>query len=59
MSTDAIAIVVTTAIFAVFFAWVPLLNVICPPCGRFLERRRSLRNSQKEKLPLGAMPTKR
>jgi hypothetical protein len=40
MSDEAIALVVTLAILALFFLWVPLLNLICPPCGRFLARQR-------------------
>jgi hypothetical protein len=40
MSDDAIALVITIAIIALFFVWVPLLNFVCPPCGRFLERLR-------------------
>jgi hypothetical protein len=59
MSDDVLALVITAAIFAVFFAWMPLLNFICPPCSRFLERRRAQKNSPKENLPLAALPTKR
>jgi hypothetical protein len=59
MSNDVLALVITVAIFAVFFAWMPLLNLICPPCGRFLERRRAQRTSPKERPPLAALPTKR
>jgi hypothetical protein len=40
MSDNIMAVVVTTVIIAIFFAWVPLLNFVCPPCGRFFERRR-------------------
>jgi len=48
MSNDVAAIVITAAIFAVLFAWVPLLSLICPPCGRLLERLRTQRSSPKE-----------
>ena len=58
MSDDFLAIAITAAIFAVFFAWMPLLNFICPPCSRFVERRRAQKNSPKEDLPLVPLPTK-
>jgi hypothetical protein len=41
MPDDTIALIITIAIIALFFVWVPLLNLVCPPCGRFLEQRRS------------------
>jgi hypothetical protein len=59
MSDDAVALIITVAIFAVFFAWMPLLNSICPPCSRFLERRRAQKNTPKEKIHLRAVPSKR
>jgi transposase-like protein len=40
MSEETLALVITIAIIALFFAWVPFLNLICPLCSRFLERRR-------------------
>jgi hypothetical protein len=40
MSDEVIALAITIAIIALFFVWVPLLNLVCPPCGRFLERWR-------------------
>jgi hypothetical protein len=36
MSDDVTALIVTILIIALLFAWAPFLNVICPPCGRFL-----------------------
>jgi len=51
MSDDVIALLITIAIIALFFIWVPFLEFVCPPCGRFLQRRRL----QKEK----AMPKER
>lgn len=42
MSEDLLATVITLAIIAAMFAWVPLLKFICPPCSRFLESRRRL-----------------
>jgi hypothetical protein len=52
MSDEVIAIVITIAIIALLFVWVPLLNLICPPCGRFLEGLR-LRKVAKEQTPMG------
>jgi hypothetical protein len=40
MSDEVIALIITIAIIALFFVWVPLLDFICPPCGRFLARWR-------------------
>jgi hypothetical protein len=47
MSDEAIAIIITIAIIALFFVWVPLLNFVCPPCGRFLERLRHQKQPNK------------
>jgi hypothetical protein len=49
MSDDAIALVITIAIIALFFVWAPLLNFVCPPCGRFLERRRLQKRAPKSR----------
>jgi cytochrome c oxidase assembly protein Cox11 len=49
MSDEVIALVITIAIIALFFAWVPLLNLVCQPCARFLERRRLQKNIDKER----------
>jgi len=51
MSEKALALVITIATFALFFAWVPFLNLICPPCSRFLERRRLQKEPAKEQHP--------
>ena len=40
MSDEVISVVITIAIIALFFVWVPFLDLVCPPCGRFLEHRR-------------------
>jgi hypothetical protein len=53
MSDEVISIVITIAIIALFFVWVPLLNLICPPCARFLERRRLQKEVAKERIPMG------
>jgi hypothetical protein len=55
MSDEVIAIIITIAIIALFFVWVPLLNFVCPPCGRFLERWRHQKNAPKERSPLAAV----
>jgi hypothetical protein len=47
MSDEVIAFVITLAIIALFFVWVPLLNFVCPPCGRFLERLRQQKGREK------------
>jgi hypothetical protein len=40
MSDQTLALILTIAVIALFFVWVPFLNLVCPPCGRFLARRR-------------------
>lgn len=40
MSEDLLATVITVVLLAAMFAWVPILQAICPPCSRFFERRR-------------------
>jgi hypothetical protein len=55
MSDDAIALVITIAIIALFFVWVPLLNFVCPPCGRFLERLRLQKRTAKARASIVAI----
>ena len=55
MSDDAIALVITLALIALFFVWVPFLNFICPPCGRFLERWHLQKDAIKERSPLSTV----
>jgi hypothetical protein len=55
MSDKMIALVVTISIIALFFVWVPLLNLVCPPCGRFLERRRRQKEAPEQRPPLGTV----
>jgi hypothetical protein len=33
-----VAVVIPLVAVAIIFAWVPFLNLICPPCARSLER---------------------
>jgi hypothetical protein len=40
MSEAKIALMVTVAILLLMFVWVPILNFVCPPCGRAIERLR-------------------
>lgn len=40
MSENLLATVLTLAIILAIVGWVPLLNLICPACTRFLEKRR-------------------
>jgi hypothetical protein len=47
MSDKFIALMITIAILALIFAWVPFLSLVCPPCTRLLERRRQ-KNADKK-----------
>jgi hypothetical protein len=38
MSDSLVALLITLALLASMLVWVPLLEVICPPCSRFLVR---------------------
>jgi hypothetical protein len=38
MSDQIFALIIPLVAIAITFAWVPFLNVICPSCGRSLER---------------------
>jgi len=58
MSDDVIALLVTIAIIALFFVWVPLLDFICPPCGRFLERRRLQKEIPPQRTPVNMVRQK-
>lgn len=40
MSDYLLATVISFAIIAAMFAWVPLLKLVCPPCSRFFKSRR-------------------
>jgi hypothetical protein len=41
MSEETLAIFITVLVIVLMFVWVPVLEFICPPCGRVLERFRS------------------
>jgi hypothetical protein len=53
MSDEIIALIITIAIIALCVVWVPLLNLVCPPCGRFLERWRYPTDVPKQRSPIG------
>ncbi len=46
MSEDLLATAITLILIGAMFAWVPLLQIVCPPCSRFLQSRR-------RRLPVG------
>jgi len=58
MSDDVIAVLITIAIIALFFVWVPLLNFVCPPCGRFLERLRLQKEIPARRAPVNLVRQK-
>jgi hypothetical protein len=51
MFVDLIVMLVMAATIVLMVLWVPLLDVICPPCRRFLERRRNPESIRKAKSP--------
>jgi hypothetical protein len=38
MSDYIFAVIIPLVAIAITFAWIPFLNLICPPCNRSLER---------------------
>ncbi len=53
MSENLLATAITLAIIGAMFAWVPLLQFVCPPCSRYLEsRRRRLPVGRRTSFPL-------
>lgn len=46
MSEQILCVVITVLIIGLMFVWVPVLEFICPPCGRALERFRSRKQSE-------------
>jgi hypothetical protein len=40
MPDAIVALIIPLAAVAIIFTWVPLLNLICPPCTRALEQQR-------------------
>jgi hypothetical protein len=58
MSDKMLALVITVAIIALLFAWPAFLNFVCPPCGRFLTRRRMKTFEDTEPSALNTVPRK-
>ena len=44
MSEQTLCIIITVLVIALMFVWVPILEFICPPCGRAIERLRRKRS---------------
>ncbi len=40
MSEETLCVVITALVIALMFAWVPVLEFVCPRCSRVLERLR-------------------
>jgi hypothetical protein len=58
MSDETLALILAIAVIALFFVWVPLLNLVCPPCARFLARRRLETAAGKDSSSLNAVRDK-
>ncbi len=39
-SEDVLAVLLSFGLLGGMFLWVPLLEIVCPPCSRFLRARR-------------------
>jgi hypothetical protein len=55
MLDDILAVIIPLVAIAIIFAWVPLLNLICPPCGRALERRRFQMKALEARTSMGSI----
>ena len=51
MSEQTLSIAITVLVIALMFVWVPVLEFICPPCGRALERLRSRKAQREVRVP--------
>jgi uncharacterized membrane protein len=51
MSEQILSIFITVLVIALMFVWVPVLEFICPPCGRALERFRSKKTQHEVREP--------
>ena len=40
MSEETLCVIITVLVIALMFVWVPILEFICPRCGRAIERMR-------------------
>jgi hypothetical protein len=50
MSDYIVAVIIPLIAIAITFAWIPFLNLICPPCHRSLERIGFQRDEPKREL---------
>jgi len=50
MSDYIFAVIIPLVAIAITFAWIPFLNLICPPCNRSLERIALQRDEPKREL---------
>jgi hypothetical protein len=62
MSADSIHIIITVGIIALMFAWVPLINVVCPPGFRSAEKPKKKEREPQQQRPspqyIASPPTK-
>jgi hypothetical protein len=55
MSDYIFALVIPLVAIGIIFAWVPFLNLICPPCTRSLERRSFRGDELKARSSMGSI----
>ena len=57
MSDAVLALLLTLVVLALLFAWVPMLDRVCPPCGRLVRslRRRTPREAFAKQEHTGAV----
>ena len=55
MSEKIVAVLLTFGLLGGMFFWVPLLELVCPPCSRLLRRRqdRALKESPASPVEIG------
>jgi len=46
MSEEILSVVITALVIALMFAWVPVLEFVCPRCSRAVERFRDRHAAQ-------------
>jgi hypothetical protein len=54
MFNDILAVVIPLVALAIVFAWVPFLNLVCPPCVNSLERRAFREDELKARTSMGS-----
>jgi hypothetical protein len=55
MSDYILALLIPLVSIAIAFAWVPFLNLICPPCARSVERRNFQGDELKTRSSMGSI----